>query len=289
MNLDPVFAITDIVPALPDFSIVDVGPAQPATPQRWQCLLDAGIARVAGFEASATTCAGLSAAASPRQTFLPLTIGDGSERTLHLTAHPAYTSVYEPNEAYIRLLRGAAPLFDVLATERVRTRRLDDVEVLQGAGCDFMNFDVPGAAVAALTGAPRLLEATLALQVRVYLVPMYRDQPMLGDVDTLLRRHGFVVHSHLQSGGATLDHAPLDDGPGIYLNQEIWADFVYVKEFADADSQPAARWIRFAVLLHELYRSYDLAHLALAHADRYDDGDLAPRYLAAYEAGAANP
>jgi hypothetical protein len=283
------FPIADIVPEVPAFCIVDVGPAHPGTPQRWQGLLDAGVAQVFGFEAAAATCAGLNAVAPPRHTFLPLTLGDGSEQTLHVTAHPSYTSVYEPNDAYIRLLRQAPPLFTVVGTERVPTHRLDDVDVLRDPGCDYMHFDIPGAAVSALAGAPRLLEATLAVHVRVYLTPIYRDQPMLGDVDALLRRHGFVVHSHLQSGGATLDHPSLDGGPGIYLNQEIWADFVYVKDFADAGSQPAPRWVRLAVLLHELYRSYDLAHLAFAHADRLSGGNLAPRYLAAYQAAATNP
>ena len=289
MNNSPLFRLTDDVVERPYLNIVDVGPAPPGTRQRWQNLLDAGTVRVTGFEASAATCAALSAAGSPHHLFRPSAIGDGSERTLHLTAHPAYASLYEPNHSYIRLLRGASPLFHVTGSQRVVTCRLDDTDVGRSAPCDYMHFDIPGAAFDALSHATSLLDTTMAIEIRVYLVPMYRDQPMLGDADALLRRRGFVVHRYLQSGGATLEHPPIDGGPGIYLNQDLWADFLYVKDFTTAASQPPERWVKLGTVLHEMYGSHDLAHLAFAHADERGGTDMARRYLAAYRATTASP
>lgn len=284
MTRSAVFAISDVVPALPSFSIVDVGPSPPGTPRRWQGLLAAGAARVIGLEARADTCAALAAQRSPCHLFLPLAIGDGTESTLYLTANPGYSSLYEPNQAFLRLVQGTDRSFDVVRTERVRTWRLDDVEALQASPGDLLCFDIPGAALAALAHAQRTLDAAVVVQVRIWYAPMYRDQPMLGDVDTLLRRRGFVVHRLLDTGAATLVHAPIEAPHEVQLHQNIWADYVYVKDFTDAATQPAERWVRLGALVHELYGSYDLAHLAFAYADRRNDGTLAPRYLARYQA-----
>jgi len=278
------FAITQVLPELPEFTIVDAGPSHPGTPQRWQGLLDSGTTRVVGFEALPDTCADLRAAAGHSQSFLPLAIGDGTQRTLYRTAFPGCSSLYEPNRAFLRLFRNMARPFEVVATEHVETRRLDDVEALQVSGCDLMNLDIFGAAHDALAHAQRLLQGNTMVHVKVPLTPIHLDQPMLGEVDTVLRRSGFIVHRYLQSTRATIEHPSLDGEPGDYLNQELWAEIVYVKDFTYAASLPAALWVKLGVLAHELYQAYDLAHRAFAHADARSGDDIARRYLAAFEA-----
>jgi hypothetical protein len=278
------FAIAQVVPALPEFTIVDVGPSHPANPQRWQGLLDAGAARVVGFEALPDVCSDLRAAATPGHAFLPLAIADGTQRTLYRTAFPGGSSLYEPNQPFLRLFRNMSAPFEVIATERVATHRLDDVEALRDSGCDLMNFDIFGAAFDALANATRLLERVVVVDVKVPLAPMHRNQPMLGEVDGVLRRSGFIVHRYLQSSRGTIEHPSLDGGPGDYLNQELWAEIVYVKDFTHAASLPAELWIKLGVLVHELYEAHDLAHRAFAHADARSGDDLARRYLVAFEA-----
>lgn len=277
------FNVTQMLAEQPAIVIVDVGPAHPGTPRRWQGLLDADAGRVVGLEALEKTCAQLREMASAKHTFLPLAIADGAERTLYRTAFDGCSSLYEPNQPFLLLFQNLAAPFEVIATERVRTHRLDDVDELRRSGCDFMNLDVGGAAYDVLAHGTHLLEGVMVLELRLPLTPMYRDQPMLGEIDRLLRRNGFIVHRYLQSGRGALNHPSIDGGPGTYLNQELWGDFVYVKDFAQAASQPRERWVKLAVLAHELYQAYDLAHLALRHADACSGGDLAPRYLAAYE------
>jgi hypothetical protein len=287
LSTSTVFAITDAVPVLPSFTIVDVGPAPPGVPPRWQGLLDADAAHVIGLEALEATCHAFAAQGSAHHTFLPLAVGDGAERTFHVTANPGYSALYEPNHAFLRLMQGADRFLDVVRTQRIRTWRLDDVPAVRSGTSDCMCFDIPGAALDALMHAPRALETTMVVQVRILYVPMYRDQPMLGDTDTLLRRHGFVVHRLLNTGAATLEHAPIASPHEPQFNQDIWADYVYVKDFTDAATQPADRWIRLGVLVHELYGSFDLAHLAFAHADRLNGDSMAARYLANYRAATA--
>jgi hypothetical protein len=284
LSAGPVFAITDAVPVLPSFTIVDVGPAHPGTPQRWQGLLDAGAARVIGLEAFEPTCSAYAAHGSPRHTYLPLAIADGTERTFHVTANPGYSALYEPNRAFVQLVQGTDRNFDVVRAERIRTWRLDDVAAVRAQPIDCMCFDIPGAALEALTHGSQVLQTTMVVQIRILYGPMYRGQPMLGEVDTLLRRLGFLVHRLLNTGAATLEHAAIRSPHEPQLNQDIWADYVYVRDFTDAATQPADSWIRLGVLVHELYGSHDLAHLAFAHADRRSGSALAARYLASYQA-----
>jgi hypothetical protein len=168
----------------------------------------------------------------------------------------------------------------------VATRRLDDLEELCEPDCDFLNLDIGGAAFDALAHGTRLLDGVMFLQIKIAFAPMYRGAPMLGEIDGLLRRNGFMVHRYLQSGRAVIDHPAFDGGPGARLNQDLWGEFAYVKDFTRAVLHSPERWVKLAVLAHELYQAHDLAHLAFSHADARDGSDLAPRYLAACEAAA---
>ena len=277
----PITAILDEPPAL---TIVDVGAMDLGNAPRWQRLLDAGAARVLGFEPVEAECARLNASAAPGHRYLPYAIGDGTRRTLHVTRFPACTSLYAPNASFLELFQDLAPLFEVVSSESVATRRLDDIDELRETGCDFMKLDIQGAEVDALEHATRLLATTLVVETEVIFTPMYAGQPGLGDIDRVLRRNGFIIHRHLGNGGRTLKPMLAHGGPGAYLSQQLWCDMVYVKDFTRAASLPTESWIKFAMLMHEVFDAFDLAHLALVHADRRAGSALAARYSAAHRA-----
>jgi FkbM family methyltransferase len=270
----------------PVIDVVDVGAMDVGGDAVWQPLADEGLARVVGFEPVTAECDRLNATTAASMRFLPYAIGDGTERTLYITRYSACTSLYEPNFAFLELFQELAPLMDVLATPRVQTRRMDDIEALREHGCDFMKLDIQGAERDALANATRLLERTMFVHTEVSLAPLYRDAPMVGEIDTLLRANGFVVHRFLTSGGRTLKPAGFPSAPPAYMSQTLWSDVVYVKDFTDAASQPPEQWVKLAVIAHAIYDARDLAWLALSHADRISGSSLAPRYRAAGEAAA---
>jgi hypothetical protein len=67
--------------------------------------------------------------------------------------------------------------------------------------------------------------------------------------------------------------------PDAGLNQRLWADAVYTRAPLGFAALPVDKLRKLAVVLHDIYHSYDLAYLSLAAADRRDGGSLAQRYF----------
>jgi hypothetical protein len=63
------------------------------------------------------------------------------------------------------------------------------------------------------------------------------------------------------------------------LSQWLWGDAVYVPDFMRFDASPPAALLKLAAILHENYRSFDLAAVSLAAYDRVSGSRLQPRYL----------
>jgi hypothetical protein len=51
------------------------------------------------------------------------------------------------------------------------------------------------------------------------------------------------------------------------LSQMLWSEAIYVKSFLDFGRLDPAKLLKLAVILHEVYGSYDLCALALRHYD----------------------
>lgn len=283
---DFAFSIVEALDETPVIRIVDVGAMDIGHDAVWQPLADAGLAQVVGFEPVATECEKLNATAAPGMRFLPYAIGDGTERPLYVTRYSACTSLYEPNRPFLALFQELADLFDVVETPRVLTRRMDDIPELADSGCDFLKLDIQGGERDALAHAGRLLERIQAVHTEVCFAPLYRQAPMIGEIDTLLRANGFITLQMIGGGGRTLKPEGFTAAQGGFMSQILWCDMVYVKDYTDPVTQTADDWIRFAVIVHELYRARDLAWIALSHADRLAGTQLAASYRNAYEAAA---
>jgi hypothetical protein len=63
------------------------------------------------------------------------------------------------------------------------------------------------------------------------------------------------------------------------LSQILWGDAVYVRDFMQFDRLAGAGLLKLATILHENYRSFDLAAFALAAYDRQNTSSLQDRYL----------
>jgi len=283
---DFAFSISEALDEAPFIRVVDVGAMDIGHEAVWQPLADAGLARVVGFEPVAAECEKLNATAPPGMRYLPYAIGDGSERPLYVTRYSACTSLYEPNPPFLSLFQDLGDLFEVLETPRVLTQRLDDVPELAADGCDFLKLDIQGAEGDALAHATRMLRQTQVVHTEVCFVPLYRQAPMIGEIDSLLRRNGFMTLQMIGGGGRTLKPDAFTTAQPGFMSQILWCDMVYVKDYTDPATQTAEAWIRFAVIVHELYRARDLAWIALSHADQLAGTDLAVRYRNAFEAAA---
>ena len=89
-------------------------------------------------------------------------------------------------------------------------------------------------------------------------------QPLFADLDVALRAHGFVFHTFRGFGQRAFAPFVVDGNPARGINQILWADAVYVRDWMALEALSPDRLCRYAALVHGLYGSYDLAHRVIA-------------------------
>lgn len=153
-------------------------------------------ATVVGFDPDADECARLRSAYNGpcRVDFVAAALGAAAgAATLHLTREPACSSLYEPDPAVIATVPELACATPVGAIS-VELRRLDDcLGELGLSAVDFLKLDTQGSELDILRGADRALAGARLVEVEVEFNPIYRGQPLFGDVDRFLRDRGFVL------------------------------------------------------------------------------------------------
>lgn len=97
---------------------------------------------------------------------------------------------------------------------------------------------------------------------------MYRNQPLFGEIDIALRSHNFLIHKFSKVMGQMMKPLSVNNGAFAGVNQILYAEAaIYVKSFMEFESLAADKLLRLAVILHEVYGSYDVCALALDHYD----------------------
>jgi FkbM family methyltransferase len=267
---------------LPAVEVLDVG-AMTEGQDCYAPLVAQGLARVTGFEPNPEELARLRATRPKAFRYLPHVLGAGGPATFHLTRYPGCSSLYEPDPAVIDLFTaigtGEGDNFQVVRTERVETTRLDDVPDCPRA--DYVKLDVQGAELDVLRGGTAALADALVLDVEVEFVPLYKGQPLLGDVQSFLRERGFVLHKVIDVAGRAFRPLALGDNPCAPISQMLWADAVFVRDFTALDRLTPPQLLKAATVLHDVYASYDLVHRLLAEYDRRQGTGLVGRYAAA--------
>jgi FkbM family methyltransferase len=272
----PAWSLVELFPDRFVLGILDIGAALNELPL-YQRLVDAGRARIIGFEPNAAECERLNRNYGPPHRFHPYFVGDGRAATFHETNWTLTGSLFEPNSPLLEKFQNLAELMRPVARHAVATTRLDDVPDL--GDVDFIKLDVQGSELAILQNGPGVLGRAVMVQTEVEFVEMYRDQPLFADVDTFLRAQGFQFHVFESIAGRAFKPIVVNNDVNARANQELWADAIYVRDWMRLDALDAAKLRNYAVLAHDLLNSFDLAHLVLSTLDRKTGSQLAPAYL----------
>lgn len=238
-------------------AVVDIGANPIDGDPPYKVMLGRRLCTVTGFEPQAEALAALNERKSGLETYLPYAVGDGGEGTLRITHAPGMTSLFEPNPAVLNCFNGFPIWGTVLKEMPVSTRRLDDIAEL--AALDMLKIDVQGSELAVFKGGRERLKRAVAVQTEVSLVPLYKDQPVLGDIDLELRSVGLVPHHFAAINRRMILPAYNADQPFGGVNQAIEADIVYVRDFTRPDDMDDEQLKHLALISHHCYGSYDLA------------------------------
>lgn len=266
---------------LPVVEVLDIGARQEGG-DRYAPLVEQNLARVTGFEPELSEFERLKTRPGPF-TYFPYVLGAGGPATMHVARYPGCSSLLEPDPAVIDLFEtiGASTVdwnFFVLDRTTVQTVRLDDVRGL--APPDFIKIDVQGAELSVLAHGARALSSATVVQTEVEFLPLYKNQPLFGDMQCFLRDHGFVLHKLIDISGRKF--RPIQDAANPYqaISQVLWADAVFVRNFVELGKWTDGGLLKAALVLNDIYRSYDLVFHVLREYDARTKENLSGKYAA---------
>jgi FkbM family methyltransferase len=172
--------------------VLDVG-ARGGAHSRW--LPFSSAVQIVGIDADADECARLNA--RPHKVpsrFLPVALGrtDGQNATLYVTKQPGCSSLLEPNAAFLEPFpyRWA---FEVVRRVPVVLTSLDTVCAVEKLRPTVVKLDTQGSELDILHGGLEALRSVCLVETEVEFNPLYRNQPLFGDVDAFLRTQGFAL------------------------------------------------------------------------------------------------
>lgn len=273
----------------PVIEIMDIG-AMVEGEERYHSLVDQGLASVTGFEPNPAEFERLSNRTGP-YIYHPVCLGDGNPATLHVTNYPGCTSLLEPDPSVIDAFSGigaSAPggNFTVVKKVPVETTRLDDVK--DCARPDLIKIDVQGAELLVLENGPDTVSNALVIETEVEFVPLYKGQPLFGDLHAFLRPLGFELHKFIDLSGRCF--RPLTrENPYAAMSQLLWADAVFVRSALAPNRLMDDELLKAAIILHDVYRSYDLVHRLLQELDKRAGSKTTADYVAFLGSGSVPP
>jgi FkbM family methyltransferase len=273
-----IFSLYDLDPELSPITVLAVGAADhPDYPPPYAGLVASGHAHLIGFEPDLPSFATLTLKYGRPHRFFPVFVGAGGPAKFHRTVRPDTGSLYPPNMPLLELFNGLAESTTPDGVTDVQTVRIDDIEEI--GDVDYIVIDVQGSELEVFKGAARVLASAVAVQTEIMFVELYKGQALFADLDLHLRQHDFWFHTFL--GMASLTMKPLQVGvPDHGLNQRLWSDAIYVRSPLQLAALSCDKLRKLAVVLHDVYRSYDMAFHCLCAADARDGGTLAQRYCA---------
>ncbi len=274
--------IRDVMGEIPQIEIYDVG-AMAEGPDRYEALVTQELAHVTGFEPNPEELAKLQTEHHPRKTYHPHFLGRGGPATFYVTKWPGCCSLFEPDPAVIDLFTAIGTVypdnFCIMRTMPVETKRLDDIPGLPK--CDYLKIDVQGGELDILEHATNAFSQAVVLEVEVEFLPIYKNQPLFGEISTFLRGKGFVLNKFIDVGGRAIRPFQLERNAFEPVSQLLWGDAIFVRDYTQLGAWTNDQLLKAAAILYEVYCSHDLAHHLLVVHDRRTGGTRAAHFLKA--------
>jgi FkbM family methyltransferase len=247
--------VVDLLEPVRLTAVVDIGANPIDREPPYRRMLQNRLCRLTGFEPQEDALAVLQRTRSDLETYLPYAIGDGRAHTLRICRRNGMTSLLEPDRQTYEFFSKFSEYATVIREVPIETRRLDDVPEIETI--DFLKIDIQGSELSVFRNGRSKLGRTVAIHTEVSFIPLYKGQPVFGEVDLELRKQGFVPHALFPKKAMI---APVI-GADVHasLNQIIEADVVYVRDFLTPGALDAEQLKHLTVVAHHCYRSYDLA------------------------------
>ena len=236
--------------------VVDIGANPIDGDPPYKDMLQSGLCRVTGFEPQESALAQLLQAKGNNERYLPYAVGDGKQHTLHICRASGMTSLFEPDKRMLDLFEILAACGEVTEKIPLDTQRLDDISEIEAI--DLLKIDIQGGELSVFQNGMRLLGKAICIQTEVSFLPLYKDQPTLGDIDIELRKQGFIPHCAAAIKNWPIAPFASPNNPYQPLNQLLEADLVYVRDFSRPELMDDEQLKHLALIAQFCYGSIDL-------------------------------
>lgn len=197
---------------------------------------------------------------------------DGNEQTCFVcTSESGMTSLLEPDPAACKFFNGFEKFASVVNQRTVATRRLDSYDEIEGV--DFLKLDAQGSELTILTNGCKKLSTVSILQIELPYVCLYKNQPTYSDIESFLRKQGFIPHHMVECKRWSIDPLVRDGNIRKPYNQLLEADVVFIRDPLSANIAPG-QIKKLAFLAHLLYGSYDLTAHLVEQLNKCGAGDV---------------
>ncbi len=202
--------------------------------------------------------------------------GHCGKQLLYETRHPMSSSLYPPNEA---LLRHYVDLEVMYPSERyeIDVITLDAFMEREGMeDVDFIKADVHGSELDIFGAATKAMPQLVGVCIEVMWAPLYKSQPLFGEVDTFLRSYGLQMHHFFGMGGRHIKNTVIHGEA-----QALWSDAIYFPDMDTVEVLPGEKLLKLAVMAG-MYNALDLAQHALRRHDEVTGSALLPGFVEAF-------
>lgn len=222
--------------------------------------------KIIGFEIEKEVCDKMNEETDSRIKYYPYALGHKNEKKkLYVTQHPMCSSLYKPNENFIKLYNN----FEVAYQKneiQIDTISLDFfIDKYQVKEVDFIKIDVQGAELDIFKGAHDTLKSVLNIVCEVEFVPIYENQPLFGDVCNFLNKYDLMFNKFLGLAGRSLK--PIVINNNKLPSQHFWSDAVFIHHIQKIENLSDERLMKLS-LLACTYGSLDLTFFCLSHYDK---------------------
>lgn len=260
--------------------VVDVGANPIDGDPPYKPMLAAGLCEVLGFEPNPNAFAALERRKGPNETYLPFALGDGHDHVLNIYNASGFSSLLEIRPE----MRELIPSFQngTVLREKlpVSTRRMDSCAEIPEF--DFLKIDIQGAELLVLQNGRARLSQAVVVQIEVSFLPLYRNQPAFGAIDTELRAMGFLPHSFAAIKKWLMAPMLKNGRRWDPINQLLEGDLVYFRDFTRPQEMTDDQLRQLAMIAHCCYGSFDVAARCMQILD--ERAGPGSRWLEAYVA-----
>ncbi len=262
------------------FNLIEVGAAKLGkNEERFYKILDFfPDSNIIGFEIEKEVCDKMNSEAAKGIKYFPYALGEKNEkRKLYVTRDPRCTSLYKPNENFLKLyhelqyvnLKKETEIETITLETFVDRHSIDEI--------DFIKIDVQGAALDVFKGSKKLLNNVLKIVCEVEFVPLYQNQPLFGDVSKFLSNYNLMFNKFLKLSGRTLKPLIANKDPTI-ASQHMWTDAVFIQNFEKIKNLSDEKLLKLS-LLAAIYNSLDLTFFCLSIYDKRNESTLAKDWM----------